>query len=168
MGDAIKGILNPTDSNKHKSANLLAWKPVEYRGWAKASPSSFFDDGVEIDYGDFFKLPLLGCQNLKPTWAIRRSWSLNTTISGLPLRLCSALAQLIAQAQAMLSPLPSFQRKLRHPCVRPPQSVSPALLLTNFLPNTGCLWIIQPRTTLAKLSSLVFLHLLFDVPGSAT
>ena len=65
VGDAVKGLLSPTDSPR-KTANLLGWHPVSFSEWRTASYHSFFDDGVVLDHDSIFALPAIGCRYLMP------------------------------------------------------------------------------------------------------
>lgn len=65
VGDAVKGLLRPTDSD-YKSANLLGWTPTSFHERSAASPRSFFDDGLQLDHEALRMLPLLGYKYLHP------------------------------------------------------------------------------------------------------
>ena len=65
IGDAVTGAICPAGGDHH-TADLRAWKPCAYDEWFKASPRSFFDEGIELPTDAMYKLPSLGFKNLPP------------------------------------------------------------------------------------------------------
>ena len=47
VGDAVTGVIVPTDSD-YRTSHLAAWRPCSFVEWQAASPLSFFKDGIQL------------------------------------------------------------------------------------------------------------------------